>query len=566
MILGVVFSFLLLLVGNDVQPVSAFINNVVVLKAAVVDSNDLFVKREVVNTAAFSRAKKKRARRVAETFTIDDDELAAFLSADDFLSGWDDVTFDDDFLVERSLQGDQYTGIIVEALKRSLIAGQEITRNSGSNDIVTYTLMGVNSTETAISMLEAGKVDIIATSTPMHAGFKGKDMAFAPPYMALDVSIITSRVALTPSFDRFLRPFSVELWLCYIFLMLGAVILILMYDSFSPYGFHRVGKTTAERHTLGLSNVSFAGILTLLGRNPSPQRSWSVRVAWLGAYFMAFFILRAYTSALTGILTARDTVPRVLSWNDLKTPGVRYGIEADSWVHAALLRSTDPDVTAALPQRVPMSNRKTLMNALKAGSIDAIVTDSFIAVQYTSLPPCSFEVVGKARLQSFFSFAYATSTSELGDGLEDFMMRSMNWMQASGTINELWNSYLAPSACAATIRRGQVQQIDFEDISGFFYVFLALLGAGYVMLGVEFMVAPRRNEGIWMLRVNRALGWFGEPAKKPAPAPAVTPDVKTAAPAVVSQDPVAPTGPAAPPDERFEVHHPYTGGKGVVQP
>jgi hypothetical protein len=99
--------------------------------------------------------------------------------------------------------------------------------------------------------------------------------------------------------------------------------------------------------TLNLSNASFFGVVTMLQRSPSPQRAWSVRLAWLAAYFLVGYILRAYRATLTAQLSIRPTVLSVSTWDDLRSN--RFAVVAGS-VTDEIINASSPNPDALVSE------------------------------------------------------------------------------------------------------------------------------------------------------------------------------------------------------------------------
>jgi ABC-type amino acid transport substrate-binding protein len=449
--------------------------------------------------------------QTGETWTI---KVAAILSAS--LTEFTDRNKRRNAAARGEDASSNYHGLAVDLLRYIVANARDMNPALGSvnpvlnlQTVKSYGSRANGSWTGAIGGLLRAQYDMGVGMFPVTSNLTRTGMDFSVPFLSTGFSTLTRYKPIEPPLWAFLGPFSPTVWLAIIVTVFATMTLAWAVDLVTPFGWTHVATSPEDKRNLALVNALWSGMLALFSKDMMEIRAMSTRVCTVAVVFFIYFMMRAYTSSLTAILTVRDLGTEVTGWEDLRDRRLLWGAVAESPAAQFFSDTESAELLPLVPQMILYDNLTEAESALRQGSIAAVIAES-LTVKYAALfPPCELTTVGPDISSQQIAFPFSSKApAYLRQLINDGIAQAMS----SHVVAELYRDYfMYPGSCALSPTNVPVDEaISLKELTGVVYAFLLLLLTSVILLGFEWFVFHMREKYSFFAAVSRFLGFVDE--------------------------------------------------------
>eukprot|EP01080_Neovahlkampfia_damariscottae_P005672 gene5672-9493_t len=277
---------------------------------------------------------------------------------------------------------------------------------------------------------------------------------FSLPYLNVGLRLMELKKKVKPVLESFLLPFSWNVWISVIGVILLVGLLLWIFDTASPYGLSKI-----DNPELNLPNAFLNSGIGMTGQLGNPGRSWATRILTLGYYLFLIIVTASYTANLTNVLTTPSSTTQITSFSDIKA-GKIIGTVQNSASEIYLTKSIFQNFKGNIKY---YKTFEVLIKALRMKEIDYLIFDSPIIGYYSKSYPCDTQELKENF--DFGNYAVAMTNNSI---YQNQISQALMKLKENGKIDELISRWLSPTDCVSTT---STASIGFETFGGVFMCF-----------------------------------------------------------------------------------------------
>ncbi|PAA73577.1 hypothetical protein BOX15_Mlig023176g1, partial [Macrostomum lignano] len=327
-----------------------------------------------------------------------------------------------------------------------------------------------------------------------------KAVDFSTPYMEVGLSVMFLRPTKAES-DRFgfMKPLSMEIWMCIAFAYLGVSVVLFVVSRFSPYEWYMSqesgGPPGRVINDFSIFNSLWFALSAFMqqGGDISP-RSLSGRIVGSVWWFFTLIIVSSYTANLAAFLTVERMSTPIQSYEDLaKQTKIKYGVVNSGSSKDFFRESTSQDFRRmwqfmeANPNVFVDTIQEGVNRVLNSNNDYAFLLESTMN-EYYSQQNCRTMKVG-GNLESGRGYGIATPS---GSDLRDPINLNVLQLKEKGDISALQTKWWyekqgsCPNQEKDDAKKNSAQSLELQSVAGLFYILVAGTAFGVVLSLLEF--------------------------------------------------------------------------------